>query len=1471
MEAYCNNDSTTTCRVKCHQDSFLDTPAAGHFVWIHTSPEQTRDALLHYRREKQKDPSKTSALILVPASKGIKRDWTPLLKGMDLCKEYTGKDRLYRRIQDGTVYGYGGSTEVWYDPPRPPSTWEGPDSKLLYATSDVDLPDMVFKSFINGIPTLTGVDTLASDDFGDEQTLLSAGIKIQYENDPSNGVRCAGDQSIRIKGTAYVPLRMGSYSATCKVYVIDKLLEGVGLILGRRWQKANRVTIYCDELRVDIRPPGRQKLSVYPLNHCRKPKFEEEIPEFNEKPEPTLCLMTAKPAWKALKRGSPYLLVNVRFRPDNPQENQEPQPPEPNCHLGDPSSPQNRCRDPTKDTAFPHPKSLPRNQCKDEQFPNPNAAAPRAQSTEGPPEMSTKNRHSMAESRIAADIPPNGTEGPPDTPRGIKSTGDAPGLIPHEKLKVLLEKYKSVFPPELPPGLPPDRNIGHVISLEPGSQAPYRRNRRMNPAEVELCGTYIKELLDKGFITPSNSPYGAPVMFVPKPAGGYRVVCDWRALNNITIKNRYPLPRIDETLDRLGGASIFSSLDLNSGYFQIRISPEDAHKTAFTTPLGQYEFKVLGQGLANSPATFQSVMNRIFAPHLHKFVVVYLDDIMVYSKTPEEHLEHLEIVLKILQENQFYTKPEKCTFNLHEVKFLGHIVGRGGLRVDPKKVEVVKDWPTPKDATEIRQFLGLTNYFRKFIKDYSSIAAPLMDLTRKDTDIKTAWSTLHDEAFLQLKQALTTAPLLALPDFTQPFELVSDASLRGTGAILLQNEKVIAYTSKKFSPAEKNYTTMEQEMLGVVNALTEWRCYFGGSLLTLVTDHNPLQYFDTKEDLSRRLARWAEFMAQFEYKWEYRKGRNNVADPISRNPTLALAAFCAIVTRSKNTGASKAKNTNKRSTPENAPVIVQALQPRQPKSNTSTTPPEEIAVSIEPLPPPPPREHRLCPNTILTRIQAAYHDDPELKKPIVSKQLVLENGYWLKDGRVYVPDIPNLRLELMEEAHVPPYSGHGGREKTLELLSRTFYWPAMNLHVAEYVASCRHCQQNKAANTKPSGLLCPGEIPTKFWQHVSLDFIVSLPTTTRGNDAVLVFVDKLSKMTHFEPCKTTITAEETAELFRHAVWRLHGLPEKLVSDRDSKFTGHFMKSLCEQLGIRMAMSTAFHPQTDGQTERMNRVLEDTIRNYVAPQQNNWDHFLDHAEFAINNSWQSSIKNTPFHAVYGQHPHTPTTMSIRTKVPSVQKWLQSYEERVQHAQGCLKSAQDRQKIYADKNRKPVHYAEKQYAWLSTKNLTFKCGGTRKFLPRFTGPFEITKVLGPRQPDSTISEVTAVRLKLPPTCKVHPVFHVSLLKPYKDNGQPINTPELDFDQQGLPTFEAEAIVGEKTSKLRGKLTRYFLVRWTGYGPEHDTWEKEEDILGPELIPKWRLLNPGPAQTTTTLKTSAGKPKRAPRTVPSKKGGV
>jgi hypothetical protein len=299
------------------------------------------------------------------------------------------------------------------------------------------------------------------------------------------------------------------------------------------------------------------------------------------------------------------------------------------------------------------------------------------------------------------------------------------------------------------------------------------------------------------------------------------MVCDWRQLNAITVKNRAggSLPRCEDLFDRLAGARVFSSLDLQSGYNQIRISEADVPKTAFNTPLGHFQYKVLAFGLTNAPATFQAVMNRIFAPYLGRFVVVFLDDITVFSCSAAEHDQHLRTVLATLRQHRLFAKLSKCAFNKPEVAYLGHIVGRNGLRMDPKKVEVVRTWRTPRTATELRSFLGLCNYFRRFIQGYSSVVACLHELLRKG--VAFVWGTAHQHAFERLKQLLTTAPVLALPDFSKPFEVVSDASLNGTGAVLLQDRRPLAYTSRKFTPAERNYTTGDQELLGIIHALKE--------------------------------------------------------------------------------------------------------------------------------------------------------------------------------------------------------------------------------------------------------------------------------------------------------------------------------------------------------------------------------------------------------------------------------------------------------------------------------------------------------------------------------------------------------------------------------------------------------------------------------------------------------------------------
>ena len=369
-----------------------------------------------------------------------------------------------------------------------------------------------------------------------------------------------------------------------------------------------------------------------------------------------------------------------------------------------------------------------------------------------------------------------------------------------------------------------------------------------------------------------------------------RMCIDYRSLNQQTVKNRYPLPRIDDLFDQLQGAKVFSSIDLQSAYYQVRLKPEAVPKTAFTTPLGLYEFRVLRFGLTNAPGTFQNIMNDVLKDVIGKFIIVYLDDIVVHSKDQAEHYKHLQIVLQLLHEHELYANLAKCKFVQPELHFLGHIVGAQGLRVDPQKVAIVQDWPVPKDKNSLQKFWGLANYFRKFIMGWAVLVSALQALLKKSDTF--GWVAGCNAAFDGIKHALCNAPVLTLPDLNEPFEVICSACGVGHGAVLLQGGRSVAFDGKRLSPAEQNYSVGEQELLAVMHALELWRCYLVGAELTVVTDHRPNTFFATK---APRQTRWAERLSRFQFFWEYRPGRINVADLLSRHPSFSANMISAII------------------------------------------------------------------------------------------------------------------------------------------------------------------------------------------------------------------------------------------------------------------------------------------------------------------------------------------------------------------------------------------------------------------------------------------------------------------------------------------------------------------------------------------------------------------------------------------------
>ncbi|KAD4180266.1 hypothetical protein E3N88_28857 [Mikania micrantha] len=444
----------------------------------------------------------------------------------------------------------------------------------------------------------------------------------------------------------------------------------------------------------------------------------------------------------------------------------------------------------------------------------------------------------------------------------------------------VVREFPEVFPDDLP-GLTPARPVEFRIDLVPGETPIAKSPYRVAPSEMQELSNQLQELLDKGFIRPSYSPWGAPVLFAKQKDGSFRMCIDYREVNKLTIKNRYPLPMIDDLLDQLQGAQYFSKIDLRYGYHQLRVQEEDIQKTAFRTRYGHYEFIVMPFGLTNATAVFMDLMNRVCKPYQDQFVIVFIDDILIYSKSKAEHEQHLRKILELLKQEQLYAKFSKCEFWLREVQFLGHVVKSEGIHVDPAKIEAIKNWDTPKTPTKIRSFLGLTGYYRKFISHFSKIALPLIKLTQKSEQF--AWEQKQKDAFQTLKQKLCDTPILSLLEASYDFVVYCDASHQGLGCVLMQRDKVIAYSSRQLKIHEKNYTTHDLELGAVVFALKIWRHYLYGTKCTIFTDHKCLQHIFDQKELNMRQRRWVELLNNYDYVIKYHPGKANVvADALSR-------------------------------------------------------------------------------------------------------------------------------------------------------------------------------------------------------------------------------------------------------------------------------------------------------------------------------------------------------------------------------------------------------------------------------------------------------------------------------------------------------------------------------------------------------------------------------------------------------------
>jgi len=830
-----------------------------------------------------------------------------------------------------------------------------------------------------------------------------------------------------------------------------------------------------------------------------------------------------------------------------------------------------------------------------------------------------------------------------------------------------------------------------------------------------------------------------------------RFCVDYRGLNDLTVKSSYPLPHMEELFDRLQGARYFSKIDLRTGFYQIPLEPADMAKTAFRTRYGHFEWTVLPMGLTNAPATFQHLMHHTFREMLDRCVLVFLDDIVVYSRTLEDHERDVRAVLQRLRERGLYAKQSKCELFQHEIEFLGHRVGRQGLRVMQDKVEAVDRWPQPKNPSELRSFLGLVGYYRRFIEGFSRIAAPLHGLTHTAEGTPPyEWKPEHQRAFDEIKSRLRSAPVLQLPDPDRAYVVNTDASDFAVGAVLQQDQgrglQPVAFMSHKMTPAETRYPTHDKEMLAVMHALAEWRTYLQGRqpfIIRIRTDHNSLQYFMTQPSLTARQARWLDKLADFDFKIEYVRGPSNtVADALSRRADHVAATALALNTLATD-GRCHMNRDEFLSAPYFQPPdastllaaarrVADAPEPQWAQSSLALSPITSTAST-----------NSQSPLGFLQSLRAAAERDSAYQALLASSSPppvsdanqppapLARDGLLFRDGRPVIPNDRQLRVQLLAEAHDSASAGHSGVHSTFDRLERRVYWAGMRSDVEAYVASCDSCQRNKVEQHRPAWLLRPPPVPDEPGYALNMDFVTGLPQSRRGFTAFLSITCRLSGLVQVGLCHDTVTAQEAAGLV-FDIWVVHyGLPAVIISDRDPRFTGQFWRELWRLLDTQLYMSTAAHPQTDGKAENRQRTLTTMLRHYVDFTQADWDDRLKRAVFAVNHTRSATTRMTPSEIMLARASRLPLDNALeplrdsdRSRVPAVHSFLERFQLLWHAAREEQLKAQAEQKKYADRHRREDKFAPGDEVLLSTKDLKLPdvadVKRAAKLSARFVGP-------------------------------------------------------------------------------------------------------------------------------------------------------
>lgn len=866
----------------------------------------------------------------------------------------------------------------------------------------------------------------------------------------------------------------------------------------------------------------------------------------------------------------------------------------------------------------------------------------------------------------------------------------------NDKVESLLRKHMDVFSKD-------DGDIGdcdmikHRIDLV--DDTPFKqRHRRIPPAMIDEVRRHIEELLSSGVIRKSKSPWASNVVLVRKKNGKLRLCVDYRMLNKRTVKDSYALPRTEEIFDVLNGSTLFSTIDMKSGYHQVNMEETHKCRTAFTVgPLGFYEYNKMPFGLSNSPATYQRLMEECLGDLNMKICVIYLDDLIIFSNSFEQHLERLDIVLNRLQQCNLKLSADKCYFFQERVKFLGHIVSKDGIETDPDKIEKIKNWPRPTNPDELRSFVAFAGYYRRFVKDFSKVTKPLTDLlpptTAKKTKLKKTkewkWDQEHEDTFNKLKDLLTSPPILAYPEFQKPFELHTDASGKGLGAILYQTQnnqkKVIAYASRGLSRPEKNYSAFKLEFLALKWAVTEkFADYLMNTEFTVYTDNNPLTHILTSAKLDATGQRWASALGQFNFDLVYRAGLNNKdADAMSRYPYERVAEDNTIKIEDKTIKTiCSISQTPVEAFIETLPSasinIIEATEcPGQPLAQIEQ---REIRRNQ--------RQDAILGKWVRATIDKKFprdydysREDQVMSKTFHSLKIIRGILYReIKDGdntikQLVLPKV--YRRTVLQSLHNDV--GHPGRDRTLSLIRERFYWPRMTADIEKWTKECQRCLLRKSPTNNRAPLV--NIVTTYPLELVCMDYLTLEPAKGVGN--ILVITDHYTKYALAIATKNQ-TAKTTAEVFYEHFITNYGIPTRIHSDQGACFESEIIKELCKITGMKKSHTTIYHPMGNPIPERFNRTLLNMLGTLEPDKKTDWKKYLPSLTYAYNCTRHETTKISPHELMFGRKPRLPIDSLFDTPVQdtssqTTKEYIEGLKKRMKETQEIVNKVVEQARI------------------------------------------------------------------------------------------------------------------------------------------------------------------------------------------------